>query len=317
MTFEKKQSTSQGDVLAAAPDSGSTPSAVTIRFLKGILIGIGAILPGLSAGVLIVIFDYYDPLIHFLSNIKKQFLRNVRFFLPIGIGGFIGILLFSVFVEKAFGQYAAQFVCLFIGFVIGTFPSLYREAGKQGQGAADIVIFLIAAGAVIYLMRLGEGFPQIQPSIAVWFIVGAVVSLDFMLPGISPSNYLIYFGLYDKLAAAINAFDFSMLIPFVTGAIGCVLLFSKLMKHLFDKHHAKMYHIVLGLVVGSTIGIFPAVILPAYTASGLAAAHLSLTAAILFGGALLLAGIISSYLFSRLEDRVKSTGEDIDGDVNK
>ena len=104
-----------------------------IRLFKGIIIGIGFILPGLSGGVLAVILGVYDRIIKFLSNLRKDFIKNLNYFLPIIIGGAIGIIIFSVLVDKAFGKNAAIFICLFVGFVIGTFPSLYKTAGKNGR----------------------------------------------------------------------------------------------------------------------------------------------------------------------------------------
>ena len=62
-----------------------------IRLIKGTVVGIGAILPGLSGGVMAVIFGIYDPLIHFLADFRKDFMKNVRFFLPIFIGVGLGI----------------------------------------------------------------------------------------------------------------------------------------------------------------------------------------------------------------------------------
>jgi len=79
-----------------------------IRLIKGALVGIGFILPGLSGGVLAVIFGIYDPLIRFLANIRHKFLKNILYFLPVAIGAAIGIVLFAVVVDKAFGKYAAQ-----------------------------------------------------------------------------------------------------------------------------------------------------------------------------------------------------------------
>ena len=105
-----------------------------IRLVKGALVGIGFILPGLSGGVLAVIFGIYDPLIRFLANLRDKFLKNVLYFLPVGIGAAIGIILFAVVVERAFGKYAAQFVCLFVGFVAGTFPSLSKTARSRAEG---------------------------------------------------------------------------------------------------------------------------------------------------------------------------------------
>src|SRR5690554_4522525 len=126
-----------------------------IRLLKGALVGIGFILPGLSGGVLAVIFGIYDPLIRFLANLKHNFLMNVRYFIPVGFGAALGILLFAVVVEKAFGKYAAQFVCLFIGFVAGTFPSLYKTAGQKGRKGSDIGILSISTLAIFFLMIVG------------------------------------------------------------------------------------------------------------------------------------------------------------------
>lgn len=289
-----------------APNAKPTPRNWLTRLIKGILVGIGAILPGLSGGVLSVIFGIYDPMIQFLSNIKHRFLENVRYFIPVGLGGVIGVVIFSKLVMAAFGQYEAQFVCLFIGFVIGTFPSLYRAAGKEGRSSSDILVLIVAAVAIFALMFAGRNFPTIEPSPLVWFFSGALVALGFIVPGMSPSNFLIYFGLYDKMAAGISSFDISMLIPFVIGAIACVILMAKLVAWLFKRYYSKMYHAILGMVVGSSLGIFPATVFPAYTEAGLAESGLSFGVALAFGAVMLLIGIVTSYQFSKVEERVES-----------
>jgi putative membrane protein len=94
-----------------------------IRLVKGVLIGIGFIVPGLSGGVLAVILGIYEPLIRFLGNLKEKFIRNLLFFIPVGIGGIIGVVAFSAVVDYAFTNFAAPFIWLFIGFIAGTFPS--------------------------------------------------------------------------------------------------------------------------------------------------------------------------------------------------
>lgn len=289
-----------------APDSAKGPIPFLIRFFKGLLVGIGAILPGLSGGVLAVIFGLYQPLIRFLSNIRNKFLAHVRYFLPVGLGAMAGILIFSIFVEKAFGRYSAQFVCLFLGFVIGTLPSLYRTAGKEGRDKGDYIIMAISAIFIFALMFIGSDFPQIEPNMTVWFFSGALVALGFIVPGMSPSNFLIYFGLYDKMAASITALDFSMLISFGLGGIVCVLLFSKLVGRAFERHYSKMYHAILGMVIGSSAGIVPAIIMPAYSKLGLEISGLSLPVALIFGLVMLFLGIIGSYQFSKLEEKVSN-----------
>ncbi|HSO69791.1 MAG TPA: DUF368 domain-containing protein, partial [Arachnia sp.] len=189
-------------------DRPDSPRSWLARLLKGIAVGVGAILPGLSGGVLAVIFGLYDPMIRFLANVRHHFVRNVLFFIPIGIGMGIGVLGFSVVVEAAFASYAAQFTCLFIGFVIGTFPSLYRQAGRNGRTPIHLAIMGVAAAAIFLLMLAGgQMLVQVPPSIPVWFGSGALIGLGVIVPGMSPSNFLIYFGLYDKMASGIKDFD--------------------------------------------------------------------------------------------------------------
>lgn len=292
----------EADHLAQA----DTPIAWLIRLLKGIAIGIGAILPGLSGGVLAVIFKVYDPLIRFLANIRHRFVRNVLYFIPIGIGVGLGIILFSVVVDAAFKSYAAQFTCLFIGFVIGTFPSLYRQAGKQGRRGVHLAIMAVAAAAIFALMLIGgSALLDVTPSFLAWLGSGALIGLGLIVPGMSPSNFLIYFGLYDKMAAGIKDFDFGVIVPLAIGLIICVLLFAKLANWLFDTYYAGMYHFILGMVIGSSLAIFPTVVFPAYTPSGLAQSGLSLPAALIFGIVMLIVGVAFSYAFSRVEDRVE------------
>lgn len=277
------------------------------RLFKGVAVGVGAILPGLSGGVLAVIFRLYDPLIRFLANMRKDFVRNALFFLPVFIGAGLGWVGFSAVVAAAFGQYAAQFTCLFIGFVVGTFPSLWRAAGERGRKPVHVVTMLVAAAALFGLMLLGaseQELLQVEPSLPVWIASGAMIGLGVVVPGLSPSNFLIYFGLYDKMATEVKNLNIPVIICLVLGVAVCVLLLAKATKWAFDRYYATMYHFILGTVVGSSVAIFPTVVFPAFTPSGLAQAKLSLPAAVIFAALLLVAGIIASYLFSKVEDRV-------------
>lgn len=275
-----------------------------VRLIKGIIVGIGFILPGLSGGVLAVIMGMYDPLIKFLANLKEKFIKNVLFFLPFGIGAAIGIVLFAVVVEKAFGKYAAQFVCLFIGFVAGTFPSLYKTAGKYGRKGKDIFILILSALGIFLLMLVGgEQLTEVTPNILSWLAAGLLMGLGLIVPGLSPSNFLIYFGMYDKMATGIKDFDFAVIIPLIIGFILCVILFSKLADYLFKKYYSGMYHFILGLVIGSSLAIFPTVVFPSFQAEQLAVAGLSFGGALLFCLVLFIVGTIASYLFSKVEEK--------------
>ncbi|MRS04730.1 DUF368 domain-containing protein, partial [bacterium] len=124
-----------------------------IRLIKGVLVGIGAIVPGLSGGVLMVIFGIYEPLIKFLANIKHKFFQNVLFFIPIGVGGVIGVVAFSAVIDYAFTHFAAPFIWLFIGFIAGTFPSLWKTAGKEGRKPYHFITLAVLAVGIFFTMR--------------------------------------------------------------------------------------------------------------------------------------------------------------------
>jgi putative membrane protein len=230
-----------------------------IRLLKGILVGIGFITPGLSGGVLAVVFGIYEPLMRFIGNIREKFIKNVIYFIPVGIGGVIGIIAFSAVVDFAFSNYPGQFTWLFIGFIAGTFPSLFKTSGKEGRKWGHWVLLGLIAVGTVFLMRWLETIRTVQltPSFANWLLSGALIGLGVVVPGMSPSNFLIYLGLYQPMAAGIRHLDLGVAVPLVLGAVICVLLFARLISWLFKKFYPVVYHVILGIVIGSTIAIIP------------------------------------------------------------
>ena len=231
-----------------------------LRMLKGILVGIGFITPGLSGGVLAVMFGIYEPLMRFLGNLREKFLKNLLFFIPVGIGGVIGVVAFSAVVDFAFQNYPAQFTWLFIGFIAGTFPSLFKTSGKQGRKGWHWLLLAIIAVGMVFLMRWMATIRNVQltASFSNWLLSGALIGLGVVVPGMSPSNFLIYLGLYQPMAAGIRSLDLGVIIPLALGGLLSVLLLARLISWLFKKFYTLMYHIILGIVVGSTIAIIPA-----------------------------------------------------------
>lgn len=281
-----------------------TPMSWIMRLIKGAIIGIGAILPGLSGGVMMVVFGIYDYLIAFLGNFPKKFKQYFLYLFPVGIGGVLGIFLFAGVVSAAFGKYAAQFVSLFIGFVVGTIPSLWNQAGEKGRGKQGYISLVVAAIIVAVLMLLGEQqLTAIDPNFLVWIGSGVLVGLGFIVPGLSPSNFLIYFGLYDKMSEGISKLDFGVIIPLMLGVLFAALAFSKLVSILFEKKYEIMYHIILGTIIGSSIAIFPTVVAPGLMAEGLLLSGLSFIPALILVIVMFILGVIASLLFSRVEKR--------------
>lgn len=261
-----------------------------IRFLKGILVGIGFITPGLSGGVLAVVFGIYERLMGFLGNLRDNFVENVRFFLPVGIGGAIGVVAFSAVVDFAFSNYAAQFTWLFIGFIAGTFPSLFKTAGKKGRNTVHWLILVLTAIGTVFFMRWMETIRTVQlaPSFTNWLLSGVLIGLGVVVPGMSPSNFLIYLGLYQPMASGIRHLDLGVIIPLILGATLIVLVLAKLISWLFKKFYAFMYHFILGIVVGSTIVITP---------GGVSGWTIAVCAVLFAAGALI------SYFLAKLDEK--------------
>lgn len=262
-----------------------------LRVVKGVLVGVGFITPGLSGGVLAVVFGIYEPLMRWLGNLREKFLQNLVYFIPVGIGGALGVVAFSAVVDWAFANYAAQFTWLFIGFISGTFPSLLKTSGKEGRKPWHWALLVAMAALTVFAMRTLENssFSQLTPSFTNWLLSGFLMGLGAVVPGMSPSNFLIYFGLYDKMASGISHLDFGVIIPILIGGVLCVLIFARLISLLFKKHYAVMYHLILGIVVGSTIAIIP---------RGVTGAGVIAMCALLF-----VAGAVISYLLAKLDEK--------------
>lgn len=242
------------------PGVGSRIIDWVVRLVKGVLVGIGAIVPGISGGVLMVVFGIYEPLLRFLANIRHNFIKNILYFLPIGIGGILGVIGFSAVVDFAFTHYAAQFIWLFIGFICGTFPSLFKTSGKEGRKTWHWVLLFGIAIGTFFLMRWLETIQNVTlvPNFWIWILSGALTGFGLVVPGMSPSNFLIYLGLYQPMANGIKQLNFGVIIPLILGVVLVILVFAKLINWLFKKHYAFMYHLILGIVIGSTAAIIPA-----------------------------------------------------------
>ncbi len=255
----QKNSTPSREDLISPPARSKGILEWFIRLVKGVLAGIGAITPGLSGGVLLVVFGIYEPLLRFLANIRHKFMQNLRFFLPVGIGGVLGIVAFSAVVDYAFTHFASQFTWLFIGFIAGTFPSLIKTAGKEGRKSWHWILLAVIAVGTFFLMNWLETIRSVTvaPNFWVWVMSGALTGLGLVVPGMSPSNFLIYMGLYQPMASGIKSLNFAVIIPLVIGVVLIIVVFAKLINWLFKHHYAFMYHLILGIVVGSTAAIIP------------------------------------------------------------
>lgn len=231
---------------------------VLLRFIQGAFIGLGAVLPGISGGVLCVIFGIYKPIMELLANPIRCFKTHVPRLIPVFLGiiaGFLGIArLLSFFLTK----YPSESVCLFAGLIIGTLPSLFKEAESKGKTQnAHAALFISMTVTVVLLCALNSFSVELTPGFTVYLFCGFCLALSVIVPGMSFSTLLMPLGLYTSFIDGIGRLDFSVLLPAGICALLTVFLLSQAVNSLFEHHYAVSFHAIIGIVIAATILIVP------------------------------------------------------------
>ena len=199
-----------------------TVGGFLIKLLQGVLIGLGAVLPGISGGVLCVVFGVYAPIMALLSNPFRAFKRYALTLLPVVIGMGIGFLGVSKVLGILLETYPDASVCLFVGLIVGMLPSLFREARAKGPVTGKDYVGMAIAFAALFalLLILNDLSVEITPNFGWYLFCGFCLAMSVIAPGMSFSTLLMPLGLYTPFVKGIGDFDFGVLIP---GGIGALL----------------------------------------------------------------------------------------------
>lgn len=220
------------------------------------IIALGFILPGISGGVLAAILGIYERLIRFLAHIRENFRENFLYFLPVGIGGILGIALFSFPVEFLLKHFQVPVLWGFAGAIVGTIPSLVKESTKKSnRDLADwawgIITFIISGLLLYFLYDLIGPIPV---NFLSFVLAGILIALGVLIPGLSPSNLLLILGLYSPMLIGFKSLDLiGTFLPIAVGGILAMLAFSKAMDHALTYYHSRVYHFIVGIVLSSTL----------------------------------------------------------------
>lgn len=230
--------------------------------LKGILIGAGAILPGISSGVLCVIFGIYEKLVNSVLEIFKDFKKNFTFLLPIVIGAGIGFFLFGSLLNYFFSSYNVECKLLFLGLILGSIPSLFKEANKKKKFRLSFLFYTFisfAFGLLLFLLenKISNSYMHIQNSFIFLFLSGFAMSAGVIIPGISSTVILMCFGTYYIYLEAISCFNLSILLPIGIGLICGAIFFLLLIRFLFYNYSYQTYYSIIGFVLGSIFVLIP------------------------------------------------------------
>lgn len=230
-----------------------------LHVLQGILIGSGAILPGISGGVLCVSFGIYRPMMALFAHPFRNFCTVFPKLFPVGVGWTMGFFGFARLLNLFFSADSNLAVCLFIGLIAGTYPGLYRQAGQHGRSRRDWIGFgaALTVMTVFFILIRDAASVGLRPNI-LWFgFCGVLWGLSLVIPGMTSSSTLIFLGLFEPMTAGIAALDPKVFVPMLLGVLVTVALMARLINGMFERHYTLSFHVVLGIVASSILVIIP------------------------------------------------------------
>ena len=267
-----------------------------IRWLRdllcGVLIGAGAILPGVSGGVLAVVFDIYRPFMEVLTKPRSAIPKYWMWFPPLGIGWCIGFLGFAKGIAAAISISDTVTTWLFIGLIAGTVPALFREAGKEGRSAASWVSLLVCAaamfGGLFYVSHVAQ--VEVEPNFWWYNFCGVLWGMSIVIPGMTSSSIMMALGLYQPMLEGLANLDLLVLSASLPGMALAIILLARVVTWFFRRHYSVAFHGILGIVLASTLIIIPMEYAPGEP----------LLSALCCGGGFLLA-----LLFAKLDQKIE------------
>ena len=253
-----------------------------LDIIKGMLIGIANVIPGVSGGTMALSMGVYDKIIGSVSNLFGDFKRSVFNLLPILAGCALGIVGFTYAIEFLLSRHTFVTCMTFVGLILGGVPVLYRslqEKRSQGDGKiplsgwlAFLILFAIAVGMPL-LNSSEETMSTITATpgtMVLLFLIGIIAAATMVVPGVSGSLVLMilgyYYGIINSLKSffdALKAFDIPamlelclVLVPFGVGVLLGIFLIAKLITFLFERFGVQTYCAIFGLILASPFAIF-------------------------------------------------------------
>lgn len=245
-----------------------------ILVVKGFIMGIANIIPGVSGGTLALILGIYEDFIASISHFFSDFKKNICFLIPIAIGMVLAIISLSRVIDYSYKNFPIPTSLFFVGLVLGGIPMLLSKVKntKEVKKVSSYIIFLITFAIVIIMacseLIFGEGLKVSLTNMnilnyIILFVVGVIAAATMVIPGVSGSLVLMLLGYYYPIINVIKDFtsfknlgsSFIILAIFGIGILVGIVLISKLIEYLFNKYEAKTYFGVLGFIVASIIAI--------------------------------------------------------------
>ena len=251
--------------------------------IKGALIGVANVIPGVSGGTMAVSLGIYNRLISSISHLFRDFKKSIATLIPILLGCALGIVGFSYAIKYLLANQPHPTCLAFLGLILGGIPVLFKDMkegikkSKNGRlTAANVLAFLLLFAFAIALPLLKGSDDTLMTltatpdTMVILFFMGVIAAATMVIPGVSGSMIMMIFGYYYGIINSITGFidglkagsisamaaQLGILIPFGIGAVLGIFLISKLIEYLFERHTVSTYAAILGLILSSPFGIF-------------------------------------------------------------
>lgn len=241
-----------------------------LLILKGMIIGLANVIPGVSGGTLMITLGIYEQVIDTISHFFTNFKKNLKFIIPLGIGVILSLLLFSKIIGLSLEKFPFATTLFFLGLIIGGMPLIIKniKKNKDSKKISNYIIAFLAFAFIILFAFLKTGnevnLNNLSPiGYLILFLVGILASATMVIPGISGSFVLMLVGYYQPIINTVRSItDFSLighniiiLGIFGIGVLIGIVLVSKLIELLLKKFETKTYYAVFGFVLASCIAI--------------------------------------------------------------
>lgn len=232
--------------------------------IKGLIIGIGKIIPGVSGAMLAITFGLYERMLSSLANLKREFITNAKFLTKIGTGIVLSIILTSKIVVKCLNNYYLPTMLLFAGMIIGGTPSILKKIKFKKKDIIISLISLIILSFIFFNNNAITNSYKIEYTI-IDFIkltgVGFIDAFSSIVPGISGTALLMMIGYYNTILQTfssildLNQFKHNLfiMVPFFIGFILGIIIVSKIINFLFKNFRNSTYIIITIFMTLTTI----------------------------------------------------------------
>ena len=245
------------------------------NIIKGMMIGIANIMPGVSGGTLAVSMGIYDKLIHCITHILSEFKESMKFLLPIFAGAGIALVALTFVIEALFQYYPIPTNLLFIGLIVGGLPPVVTKVKSHKLSFGHILAGLLFFSLVVGMAMMGDnGNRQVTLNLGIvpmikLVLVGIIAAATMIIPGVSGSMVLLILGYYQPIIQQITAFctavitldmagilhGIAILLPFGIGVLIGILGIAKIIEIIFEKYPVYAYCAIIGLIAASPIAI--------------------------------------------------------------